>query len=91
MDKQMMWIVAVVIALFVGAFGGYYFEKTKLTSQMMMAQTDLQKQVDDLKMKNDQLMANPAPDNGTMMKTNSEPSGAMMQTSPAPSGAMMQK
>src|SRR6185437_12433588 len=61
MSKGIMWGV-VIIALLIGAFGGYYFEKTKMTSQMVMLQASMQKQMDDAKMKNtDSMMQENSP------------------------------
>ncbi len=90
MNKQMIWVF-VIVALIVGAFGGYSYEKSKLTSQMMMIESSLQKQLDDTKMKNEQLMKNQNTENGKMMQTSPAPSGMMMHTATAPTGAMMKK
>lgn len=90
MNKQMMWGL-IVVALFIGAFVGYYMEKNKLTNQMMMLQTTMQKQLDDAKMKNDQLMKSQTTGTDTMMKATPEPSGTMMKKEVTPTGAMMQK
>lgn len=78
--KQMMWVL-VIIALLVGAFGGYYYEKSKLVSQMMMSESSLQKQVNDLKMKNETLMKE-------MVSPTTTPTGMMHVT---PTGEMMHK
>ncbi|MDE2590209.1 MAG: hypothetical protein KGL95_11185 [Patescibacteria group bacterium] len=75
MSKSTTWIL-VVVALLVGAFGGYSFEKSKLTSQMMMSNSAFQKQMQDLQMKYDTLMKS---QNGTMMKATPAPTGAMME------------
>jgi len=86
----MIWIF-VIVALIVGAFGGYMYEKSKLTNDMMMNESNLQQQVTDLKMKNDQLMKDQNTENGKMMQSSPEPSGMMMHTTTAPTGAMMKK
>ncbi len=91
MNKQMMWIF-VIVALILGAFGGYFYEKSKLSGQMMMSESAMQKQMQDLQMKNDQLMKSQTMKNEKMMQTTPEPSGEMMMhTSITPSGAMMKK
>ncbi len=72
-----MWIL-VVVALFVGAYAGYYYEKTKLINIMMVAESDMQKQIGDLKMKNEQLMKKWIMEGGKMMET-PQPSGTMME------------
>lgn len=54
MQKNTLYIL-LFIALVVGAFGGYYYEKTKLMNQMTMWQADMQKQLDDEKSLNKQL------------------------------------
>lgn len=77
MNKQMMWIL-VVVALLVGAYAGYYYEKTKLIKMMMVSQSDMQKQIDALKMENGQLMKKWTMENEKMQPT-PEPSGAMME------------
>lgn len=69
MNKGMMWGI-VVIALLVGAFGGYYYEKTKLTSAMMTMQASMQKQMDNAKMMQS---------NNTMMQSDK---GMMKETAP---------
>jgi len=89
MNKQIMWVL-VVVALLVGLYGGYAYEKSKLTSQMMMAESSLQKQLDDANMKNDQLMK-AQPTGNDMMMTSPTPTGMMMHTNITPTGAMMQK
>jgi hypothetical protein len=88
MNKQMMWIP--IVALAVGALGGYYYEKSKLTSQMMMTQSSLQKQLDMAKMKINQLMKAQTMGNGTMMHASPGTLGKR-HTTFAPSGAMMEK
>jgi len=74
MNTGMMWVL-VVIALVVGLFGGYMYEKSKLTNQMMMTESSMQKQVTDLQMKNDELMKNQSTGSGTMMHVT--PTGMM--------------
>ena len=49
MNKNMMW-VAVIIALIVGGLIGYSIEKNRASSQMVMLQAGMQKQIDDAKM-----------------------------------------
>ncbi len=49
MNKGMAWGL-IVAALIVGVFLGYYFEKTKLTKQMVGLQTEMQSQIDNAKM-----------------------------------------
>lgn len=88
MSKNMMY-GAIIIALLVGAFGGYYYEKTKLTTRMSMMQADMQKQVDDTNMKYDQLMKTQTAGTDKMMQPSSEPTGAMMKTNTSPTEAMM--
>lgn len=74
-----MWIL-IIIALIIGAFAGYYYEKTKMSSQLMMVQSDLQKQLDSAKMENEKLMKDQsAEEKGTMMKDTTPPAGAMME------------
>ncbi len=55
MMNKGIWVL-VIVAFLVGVFGGYYWEKTKLTSQMMSMQSDMQKKLDSEKMKNDQMV-----------------------------------
>ena len=80
MNNQLIWLL-VIVALLVGAFGGYYYEKSKLTNQMMMVESSLQQQLNDAKMKTDQLMK---------MQTTLVPSG-MMHVTTTPKSVMMQK
>jgi uncharacterized membrane-anchored protein YhcB (DUF1043 family) len=54
MNKNTMWIV-VVIALLIGAYIGYAYEKPKLTASMMMS-ADLQNQLNTAKGENAKLM-----------------------------------
>ncbi len=49
MNKGMAWGL-IIAALLVGAFLGYYFEKSKLTKQMVALQTDMQSQINNAKM-----------------------------------------
>lgn len=78
MNKQTMWIL-VILALIIGAFGGYYYEKSKLTNQMMVAQSAMEKQLEDAKMKNDQLIKNQATGDAMMKDVTPQPTGAMME------------
>ena len=91
MNNQMMWLF-VVIALIFGALGGYAYEKSNLTSKMMMMQSTLQKQLDDTKMANDKLTKEQQMGGNNKMQPSPEPSGKMMQQNiTKPSGAMMEK
>jgi hypothetical protein len=87
MNKQMMWGL-VIVALIVGILCGYFYEKSKASNEMMMSESTMQKQVQDLQMKNEQLMKDQTMGNGKMMPT-AAPSGMMMHTTAAPSGMMM--
>lgn len=60
MSKGMMWS-AVVVALVVGVFIGYFVEKQRATSNLESMKMAMQKQIDDAKM-----MANKKPDNAMM-------------------------
>ena len=51
MNKTAMWVL-VVIALLVGLFAGYYYEKTKMDNLMASTVAGMQKQVDDAKASN---------------------------------------
>ena len=46
MNKSLMWIMPVII-LCVGVFIGYYAEKVKMTNQLAVTQTVMQKKLDD--------------------------------------------
>lgn len=96
MNKTSMWIF-IVVALIIGVFAGYYYEKSKLTTEMMMVQSDAKKQLDDLKMKNDQLMKGQTSQGDTMMPATPQPSEMMKgnemapKDSMTPTGAMIEK
>ena len=76
MNKQMMWIL-VVVALLVGAYAGYYYEKTKLVNMMTAQRSDMQRQIEESKMKraNDE---EPVKGDDKTMET-PEPTGVMMK------------
>jgi len=78
MNKSMMWGF-VVVALVVGMLAGYLFERSRATTNMEAAKMVMEKQVQDIQMKLDQL----------------EKEKAMMQVtpsvSPEPSGVMIKK
>jgi uncharacterized membrane-anchored protein YhcB (DUF1043 family) len=54
MSKQMTWIL-IIIALLVGLYAGYYYEKQKLNNLMSVQRADMQRQIDDAKMLNKQV------------------------------------
>lgn len=86
MNKNMIWIIIVIIALIAGVFGGYTYENTKLSNQMMISKSALQKQVQDLQAKNDQLMKTQHVSEDAMIGKDK-----MMQTSPSPSAILHEK
>lgn len=67
MNKNMMWI-AVIVALFVGAFAGYSFEKSRATTKMEGMKMDMQKQIDDAKMTAKDKTMDGGKDEAAMMK-----------------------
>lgn len=48
MSKQMAWIL-IIIALLVGLYAGYYYEKTKMVGLLNTQQANMQQQIDSLK------------------------------------------
>ena len=59
MSKQMSWIL-IVIALLVGLYVGYYYEKTKMVGFINVQRADMQQQIDSLKSAANQQLA-PSP------------------------------
>ncbi len=55
MNKNIMWL-AVVVALLVGIFLGFAFERSRATSKMETEKLLMQKQIDDVKMTNEKLL-----------------------------------
>lgn len=52
MNGKGMWIL-VIVALFVGAYGGYAYEKAKFVKLMAAQRDDMQRQIDDAKLTSD--------------------------------------
>jgi uncharacterized membrane-anchored protein YhcB (DUF1043 family) len=46
--KSTMWLV-IIVALLVGAYAGYYYEKTKMVKLLTAQQVNMQQQIDSLK------------------------------------------
>ena len=59
MSKQMAWIL-IVVALLVGLYAGYYYEKTKMVGFLTTQRVDLQNQIDSLKAAAVQLTPTPS-------------------------------
>lgn len=68
MNKTFTVVIIVVVALLIGAYAGYAYEKSKLVRMMETQRMDLQKQVDDAKMMNENKQVTPT---ATMMEDNS--------------------
>lgn len=47
--NKWMWVVVVIIALLIGAYFGYYFEKQKMDTLLNMQRADMQRQIDNEK------------------------------------------
>jgi len=48
MSKQMTWIL-IIVALLVGLYAGYYYEKTKMVGLLTTQRVSMQNQIDSLK------------------------------------------
>jgi len=48
MGKSMMWVV-IIVALLVGAYAGYFYEKQKMVKLITAQQVNMQQQIDALK------------------------------------------
>lgn len=88
MSKNTMWL-AVVVALLVGVFVGFVFERQRATDKMEAAKLSWQKQIEDSKMSNDKLMM----ENTQLIRSltpspTAEPTGAMKKVTPTPSSVM---
>lgn len=59
MNKTVTLVIIVVVALLVGAYAGYAYEKSKLVRMMETQRMDLQKQIDDTKMMNESKLVAP--------------------------------
>lgn len=68
MNKTFTVVIIVVVALLIGAYAGYAYEKSKLVRMMETQRMDLQKQIDDTKMMNENKQIAPT---DTMMESSS--------------------
>jgi hypothetical protein len=82
MNKTLTTFVIVVVALLLGAYGGYAYEKAKLLTMMDTQRMDMQKQIDDAKMVQENSM------NDDKMIS---PTEMMMHTTVTPTDTMMKK
>jgi len=73
-----MWIMPIVILL-IGAFVGYYAEKVKMTNQMAVMQTSMQKKLDDQTTKFSSEKNSMMPTQAMMTPTLSPAAKAMMK------------
>ena len=56
MNKSMMIVLVAVVALLVGAYAGYAYEKSKLMKMMEVQRMDMEHQLDQAKMENTKML-----------------------------------